>query len=48
MQLDKDCTMEWLTIALLAPMPVIAAVIITTIIVLVAAQASLLLYRWVV
>lgn len=38
--------MEWLTIALLAPMPVIAAVVITAIIVLVAAQASVLLYRW--
>lgn len=41
--------MDWFTIsllALLAPMPLISAVLITAIIVLVAAQATTLLYRW--
>lgn len=41
--------MDWFTVsllALLAPMPFIAAVIITAIIVLAVAQATTLLYRW--
>lgn len=49
MKLEKDRTMDWFTVsllALLAPMPFIAAVIITAIIVLAAAQATTLLYRW--